>query len=359
MISSNNYVPFLKWRQSEYQALFKLEEEIKDLIVPYIILPPIEYDFADRRIKKTIQGHIEPMPNRLKNKWGSRLAILDFHEDLEEETMDNGESVIEYVHNEALALGCKLIPVISFQKSNWYLLEVKKIASTQNSGVVLRIFLEDLDRPAINEEIITMLRTFDLDITNTDLIIDLRTPDRFEPYILFSNIISDKIKNLNNIMTYRSFVIAANSLNLKEVQEPGGVFTRHEWMLYPHLINNFKDKLPSFGDYTTDNIEFLPQIDMRKINPAPKLIYTLPQSWHVLKGKEFRGNQSQMVALCSSIVNLPGYKGSSFSDGDERIYDTANKQKNYGSLGTWKQAAINHHMTKVVRQLSNYHASII
>ena len=359
MIPSNSYVPFLKWRQSEFQALFKLEDEVKDFIIPYIILPRIEYDFAERKQKKTIEEHIEPMAARLHSKWGSRLAILDFHEDLEGEVMDTGDSVIEYVYKEAQALGCKLIPVISFQKSHWYLSEIKKIISNQKSGVVLRVFLEDLDKPNINEKIIEILKTFDLDINNTDLIVDLSTPDRFEPYILFSSIISNKIRTLDNIVGYRSFVIAANSLNLKEVQEPGGVFTRHEWMLYPHLINNFKEKIPTFSDYTTDNIEFLPPIDMRRINPAPKLIYTLPQNWHVLKGKEFRGNQSQMIALCASIVNLPGYKGSSFSDGDKRIHETASKKNNCGNLGTWKQAAINHHMTKVVHQLSSYHASVI
>ena len=107
MILSNQYVPFLKWRQSEYQALFKLKKEVKDLIIPYIIMPPIEYDFEEKRLKKTIQEHIEPMPKRLKEKWGSRLALLDFHESIEQEIMDSGENVIKYLYTRALAMGCK------------------------------------------------------------------------------------------------------------------------------------------------------------------------------------------------------------------------------------------------------------
>ena len=125
------------------------------------------------------------------------------------------------------------------------------------------------------------------------------------------------------------------------------------------LINKFKDKLPTFGDYTTDNIEFLPSMDMRKVNPSAKLIYTLPQHWYVLKAKAFRGNEVQMVSLCSNVIRLSGYKGIPFSDGDKRIHDTAHGKANFGNLGTWKQVAINHHMTKVVHQLSSYHASII
>lgn len=358
MILSNHYVPFLKWRQSEYQALFKLQKEIKDFIVPYIILPPIEYDFEERRLKKTIQEHIEPMPKRLKDKWGSRLALLDFHDSIEQEVMDSGENVIKYVHTKALAMGCKLLPVISLHKSSGYLTEVKSIVSTQNAGVALRLFLEDLDKPTTNNEIDQMLKIFDLKINDVDLIIDLRAPDKFEPYLLFSNLVFMKINKISNLKNYRSFVIAAHSLNLREIKQPGGLFTRHEWMLYPYFINKFKDKLPAFGDYTTDNIEFLPPIDMRKVNPSAKLIYTLPQHWHVLKAKAFRGNEIQMVTLCSNVINLPDYKGISFSDGDKRIHETANKKANLGNLGTWKQVAINHHMTKVVRQIASYHASI-
>ncbi|MGM8885736.1 beta family protein [Psychrobacter sp. 1U2] len=359
MILSNSYVPFLKWRQSEFQALFKLEDEIKDFIIPYIILPPIEYDFAERRLKKTIEEHIEPMAKRIYDKWGSRLALLDFHDSLEGKVMDNGESVVEYVHNEALALGCELVPVVSFEKSNWYLVEVKKITSAQKCGIALRVFLEDLDRQTINNEIDYLLEMFDLGISNIDLIIDLGTPDNFEPYALFSHIIFTKINSINNIKDYRSFVIVANSLDLMQIKQPGGVFTRHEWMLYPYLASKFKETPPTFGDYTTDNIEFLPQIDMRKINPSAKLIYTLPQHWHVLKAKAFRGSTAQMINLCSNIISLPDYKGIAFCDGDKRIYDTAKGIENCGNLGTWKQVAINHHMTKVVHQLSSYHASII
>lgn len=359
MILSNNYVPFLKWRQSEYQALFKLEEEIKDFITPYIILPPIEYDFAERRLKKTIEEHIEPMAKRLYKKWGSRLALLDFHDSLEEEIMDNGESVVEYVHTQALAMGCKLIPVISFQKSSRYLAEVKKITSAQKCGIVLRVFLEDLNEQNINGEIDQILEIFSLNLSDIDLIIDLGTPDKFEPYPLFSHIIFTETNKINNLKDYRSFVIVANSLDLMEIKQPGGVFTRHEWMLYPYLINKFQEKPPTFGDYTTDNIKFPPQIDMRMVNPSAKLIYTLPQHWHVLKAKAFRGNTAQMINLCSDIISLPDYKGIAFCDGDKRIHDTANGKENHGNLGTWKQVAINHHMTKVVRQLSSYHASIV
>ena len=44
------YVPVLKWRQGEYQSLHRLDDTVKDTIFPLINIPPIEYDFEEKRL---------------------------------------------------------------------------------------------------------------------------------------------------------------------------------------------------------------------------------------------------------------------------------------------------------------------
>lgn len=61
-ISSEKYVPILKWRQGEYQALFTLKAEVKDKVVPLLVIPPREYDFEEEKMKKTVHEHIETLP---------------------------------------------------------------------------------------------------------------------------------------------------------------------------------------------------------------------------------------------------------------------------------------------------------
>lgn len=39
------YVPSLRWRLGEYQALSRLSEGAKERIVPFIVVPEIEFDF--------------------------------------------------------------------------------------------------------------------------------------------------------------------------------------------------------------------------------------------------------------------------------------------------------------------------
>ena len=51
-LGSEAYVPSLRWRQAEYQALLRLDESIKDRIVPLITIPPIEFDFEAEYLRK-------------------------------------------------------------------------------------------------------------------------------------------------------------------------------------------------------------------------------------------------------------------------------------------------------------------
>ncbi|WP_198245633.1 beta family protein [methane-oxidizing endosymbiont of Gigantopelta aegis] len=51
-IGYDKYVPILKWRLGEYQALLRLDKNIKDNIRPLIVIPPVEFDFEEWRPKK-------------------------------------------------------------------------------------------------------------------------------------------------------------------------------------------------------------------------------------------------------------------------------------------------------------------
>lgn len=355
MIPSSSYVPFLKWKQSEYQALYKLDEQVKDAIIPFIIIPPIEYDFAEKQMKKTFQDHMKPMPERLEKKWGKRLAIIDFHPTIEDGLMDDGASAISYFFTEAHAKGCSVIPTITLNKSNKYIQLITQLFSEQSVGVALRLYINDLTDSDLNNKIASLLQTMNLSTERVDLIIDLNIPDRFEPYTILANILHFQLNKILNFHNYRSLVVAAHSLKWGEIKQPGDLFVRHEWFLYQELLQKFQNKVPSFGDYTTENIDFLEQMDMRVIQPSAKLIYTTGDYVRVLKGKSFRANPGQMQTLCNSIVTSKEYYGQQFSFGDDRIYQTSAQLSNTGNLGTWKEAGINHHMTAVVSQLSNLH----
>ena len=50
------YVPCLRWRQAEYQALLALSDKAKDSLVPLITISDLEFDFEDGTQRKPLMS---------------------------------------------------------------------------------------------------------------------------------------------------------------------------------------------------------------------------------------------------------------------------------------------------------------
>ena len=354
-VEHNQYVPILKWRMGEYQALMRLKKIQKDNIVPLLMVPPVEYDFEEMRPKKTVQEHIETFGDRLKLKWNKRPAFIDLHESLESESMDNGESILTYIFSEIKEKKCHGIPVVNFSRTDEYINDLKLITSEMQTGVMIRIGLTDLMTPVLNSNIAKIKSSLNLDNSQIDLLIDIAEPDSFEPYSVFANALSMKIKSIVGLCEFRSFIISGMSLKLSEIKKPGGELPRHEWHLYKELVSKLQStRTPTYSDYTIETPQFV-SMDMRMMKPAGKIVYAREDFWYVVKGTSFRGNEVQMYDHCSTIIHSGHFCGTSYSYGDEKINDTNNLRNNTGNLGTWKQVGVNHHITMTVEQVSNFH----
>lgn len=357
MEKSFDYLPVLKWRQGEYQALMRLKPHVKDAVLPLIVVPPVEYDFEEKRPKKTVQEHIEPFAKRYGAKWGKRNSLIDLHESLESATMDSGSLVISHIFDSLRSASLNAVPVVKISHSNNHLSAIKSIVSVDNKGVAIRVKLHQLMSPALDGDIRKLVAYLGLNYQNVDLVIDLEVPQSFEPYAAFAKALSAAIKRISRITDFRSFTIAGMSLNLSEIRKPGDEPTRHEWLLYQQLLKELSGiRKPAFGDYTIETPEFISQ-DMRLLNPAGKIVYTTENTWLVPKGSSFRDNREQMIAHCKTIIESGHYTGKDYSSGDKRIYDTFHEIEGTGNQGTWKEVGVNHHITLVVDQLSKFHAS--
>ncbi len=358
-IAISDYMPVLKWRQGEYQALLRLHESSKSNIVPLLVIPPVEYDFEAECMKKTVQEHISPFVKRYSSKWGKRPSIIDIHDSLESEVMDDGNRVVPHIFLELYKNECTAIPAINFSRPIHFKNDIKAIIARDKKGLAVRVNLIELLNPNFNINVNALLSFMGIGYEDLDLIIDLGEPENYLPYITFSNLLANAITNINHLPAYRSYVLTSMSLKMNEIKKPGDEVPRHEWLLYKHLISVLGDvRLASYGDYTIESPKFI-SLDMRMLKPAGKIIYTCDDSWYIPKGKAFRGNEQQMTKHCESIINSGNYSGSGFSYGDQLISDTFNGSKGCGNLSTWKQVAVSHHLEKVVEQLANYHASRI
>src|ERR1700761_9070713 len=106
-ITVHDYIPVLKWRQGEYQALMRLDDAHRQRVVPLIEVTPPEWDFEEARDKKTIEQQLEPFARRLKAKWGSLPAFLDTHLLKPTSRMPGGVHPLTYLIDHSRAEGAQ------------------------------------------------------------------------------------------------------------------------------------------------------------------------------------------------------------------------------------------------------------
>jgi Beta protein len=96
-ITPQHYVPLLRWRMGEYQALQKLDDAPKAAIVPLLEVLPPDFDFELRQPKKDVDEQLKSFGNQLKKRWGARPALLDGAQLSPETRMRDGRHPMTYL----------------------------------------------------------------------------------------------------------------------------------------------------------------------------------------------------------------------------------------------------------------------
>jgi hypothetical protein len=356
-VKSTTYVPVLKWRTGEYQALFRLADEAKDSIIPLMIIPEIEFDFEEWAPKKTVPEHITPFGKRYKGKWNTRPAWLDLDPSLHGEKMDSGLSVVTHVFSELRQFNAKAVPVLSIEQKSGHVAEIAAIVKKDKLGAAVRARLAHVRTPDFNTKLSQLLADAGVTPEQTDFFVDLNSP-AYEPYDVFGKALIIALGKITSLPAFRSFVIIGTAFpeSMKDVSPPGANLLRHDWMFFKKLVSLLPARMrkPAYGDYTTVNPAFAAAIDMRKISPAGKLVYTAKDKWRILKGKAFRADRKQMHEHCDKLIKSPEYRGATYSVGDDFIQKCAIKKAGPSTLTKWKEVGINHHIMHVLEDISSF-----
>jgi hypothetical protein len=359
LLSKEAYVPLLRWRQAEYQALNRLSDETKDRIVPFIMIPPVEYDFEKMTDKKTIPEHIEPFADKYRLKWGDRPAWIGVDKEIVTELMPDGQDVLTHVFTELRKIEANAVPAIHLSSEQRVVEAAAQIAAGDKRGAGVSIQLEDLMGPRPASELASTISQLGLSAAEVDLIVDLRAPN-FQPLETFSRILSSALGRCGDLSEFRNLVIAscAFPMSLKHVERGGVQIPRHDWQLYNVLLERMSDSelQLNYGDYTVVHPDFV-LVDMRAIKPAGKIIYTIADSWLIHKGGAFAKNRLQMHEHSLAITSSPEFYGGDYSFGDDFIRRCALQEEGPSTLAMWKQVAINHHITVTAQQLANLYGT--
>ncbi len=356
-LSEDIYVPALRWRQGEYQALWRLSPAVKDQVMPLITIPPVEFDFELWQPKKSIHEHVHPFLARFDAKWGKRPAWIALDPTVAEGQMDDGSHVFNYVLDGLRPNGGTAIPALPLEVDTDTMNAAARATSADSQGAAVLLRLEDLMAGNPRKAIVNFAASLGIGLDELDVIVDLRARN-FEPYKIFATALTAALKRLGNLYEVRNLVLLGTAIpeSFAELAKGSDEIPRHDWLFFKELILAMPSGMrrPIYGDHTIVHPEFT-AMDMRKIKAAGKIVYTTPTTWATRKGGAFRDNPSQMHSHCEQIIKDPAFafRGPGFSYGDKYIADCAVMSESPSNLSRWKDVGINHHITTVADDLAN------
>lgn len=360
MFDYTHYVPILKWRQGEYQALMRTPAAIKKCLTPLIELPPIEWDFEKGKLAKTIDEHVRPFADRVAKKWGKALVFVDCSLLDEPRIMRNGTSAISHIFSDLRNHDVHAIPVSRLTENSQTRKANAEIFKTDRRGIALRVTLEEFVAE-LDDKVSDHLSGLGVEkLSEVDLIVDLGSPN-FQPIGDFSDLLISTMGSLYILDFFRTFTIAGSSFpsSMAELSKPISIVNRDEWILYKAIVANAPEvlRLPTFGDYAIAHPE-LPSLDMRLLKPSATIRYTIDDAWRISKGNNVRDyGFGQYKGICFELSVDSAFQGETLSWGDAYIKKCGAGIESTGNLTTWRGVGTNHHIAKIVSDLASFHAS--
>ena len=361
----HHYVPCLRWKLGEYQAVWRLPTDIKRVFTPLIEIPELGWDFEEKKEKKTIDQLLTDFARKkIYKKWGSSPCFVDLSLIPPAERMKNGIHPVRFIFDEFRWLGCQAIPVTGLFRDGAYQREIRAALAKDKNGVCLRIMIEQAAKSSFKSEISALLSTLRKQPADCDFTLDLGAPN-FVPSDGFAKAIQAIITTLPYLNNWRTFTILGTSFpeTMAVIKKGGEIVPRYEWQLYKILVFGFKKaglRLPAFGDYAISHPKVL-ELDMRITKPWATIRYTTEDGWFIVKGENVReekyGKLTQYRGLCRKLIDSKYYYGPTFSWGDNFIQECASGTGKTGNLSTWRQVGTNHHIVKVIQDIASFYAS--
>ena len=358
-ILHNDYVPVLKFRQGEYQALFRLRAAQKEHIVPLFEVTPPEYDFELEQPAKSIDDHLRKFGARVETKWGVRPALVDAGLLDPHERMFDGAHPLVSLFADLRDREANCIPVTALTRDGAYQDAVREIAADDQAGACLRITLDEAADGDFADNVESLLEVIGLPLDELDIVLDLQSPN-FEPLEGLATLVSG-ILEAEIFDNCRSLVLASTAFpsSLGEVPLGNATLPRSEWLLYKAIVDGADEgvRRPAFGDYAIAPPELITG-DMRLLKPSASVRYTIEGAWIIQKGRNVRDNGfGQYQGLCKIVADDPRFLGTGFSIGSSYIHGCGHGTESTGNLTTWRWVGTNHHLAKVVHDLAIFYAS--
>jgi hypothetical protein len=373
MFDSNHYVPVLRWKAAEKEALKQMSLGDRKSVTPLIelMMPRPELykgntkkERDERKEEKSptellaesvelFKQALPKVPEDISKCWGDNPLFVDvrfvdgsIRAQALEELLSLGKQ-----HNLFMIPVVNMIPIIDLESDKHTRDIAVKYAKEGDHGLCLRLLRSNLIRKETLEgEIKKFLEATGLIEGKIDLIADFGVADA--EY----DVLVDSLGEIPHLKAWRSFAVLSGAFpqDLTEYKLGDNRTDRLDWnnWVNPKTFAKLARK-PAFGDYTLQCPTYKepPRISF----PSASIRYTAGTQYIVMRGQGGPDKESkQYLANAQLLTGLSEFDGADFSYGDAYIAEKAKDltSSKTGSPTTWLVAGINHHLAKVVSQIS-------
>lgn len=331
------YVPMLKGRLGEFNALEMMNARTRNAIYPLIeVVPDIE----------VAPGPLMRRFADLAVKWEEGPLMLDgFHL---APRLGSGVSALRFVTDAARGL-VQAVPVIRLTESEAARRDAAAVASDDGNGIAIRLTGEDLSAD-IDREVHGLIEAVGVPLRKVDLVVDLGLIDTQAAVSRVSRLADDLLAGLSQITGFRTVVVASGAFppDLRDVT-PWNVTEkdRHDAAMWEGLREREPARMPVFGDYAIAHPRMIPPSSGW---PSPQLRYTVAGRWLVLRGtRNDLRSSAQFYDICEQICRHPEFSGADLGEADHRIANPG--LHGPGNATTWRSIGTAHHADFVISRL--------
>lgn len=354
MFDYTHYVPILRWKRAEWDALRHLTKEQCRLMTPLFEVTPKSFMNRKAESEKVKSNCLRNTGDDILQYWGQDPIFVDTWLLPADQRGQNGMHPIALYAKEARERQLTMIPVMNLHVDDSYKVAVGFANNADGNGICFRLFPDDLNNPLLVKELTQLLKHFGVLPGVIDLLIDLRLIQ--EPYPSISEICN----TLPFLSEWRTFTLVGGAFpeNLSHLPKNDQYeIDRSDWCNWRDQAMGLAHvaRIPTFGDYTIQHPIFAEAPEHANISASIR--YTSSDYWVIIRGEGLQNEDGpgyeQYRANAQLLLERDEYCGAEFSYGDDYIAKLSRGENGTGNPETLIRAGINHHLTFVVNQLSN------
>jgi len=364
MVTIKNYIPVLRWKKAERDALAALDVKVRENITPLfeLIMPAPKRDKGD--YNKILSDSRAVLQNNLPStiKELNKCCPIDSSAFVDVHLID-GElraTTLKQILDDSLTFAqatlvpvTHIIPVVSTDAD----MSTRKVAidyaTGSDNGMCIRIDRYNLDDEDLSKIIGNFVAQNKLDLSKTDLMIDLGVVGESDD----AKNVSAQLARLPSLNDWRTVILSGGAFpkDLSEFEKHSdNQVIRHDWRVWNALRTTNLPRLPLYSDYAIQHPIFYGQIP--GTNTSASVRYADNQQWEISRGEGLRNKNGaghqQYPALAQIITGQDYFKGANYSAGDKYIAERAADSSKTGNPTTWLKAGLNHHLTLTAKQIA-------